>query len=246
MKITNQFKSILVFAGCVFPPTAALCQVQQTKSHFVVCIDPGHPSEVNSGYTVQNGTTETHVDWEVAMRLKKLLDAQGIRVVLTREIEHEVTRNKDRALIANGAHASLMIRLHCDAGASTGYALYYPDRQGTAQGKTGPSPQIINASEAAAGYLLEGIKPILQRHLVCGGIRGETKTLIGSKQGALTGSIFSQVPVVTMEMVVLSNPKDAAFAKTDAGQSLLAQAIAAGIAVYRLKATASLSATTLR
>src|SRR5689334_2011885 len=29
----------------------------------VVCIDPGHPSEVASGQNVQNGTSETHVDW---------------------------------------------------------------------------------------------------------------------------------------------------------------------------------------
>jgi len=38
----------------------------------VVCIDPGHPSEVNSGMTVQNGTTETHIDWVVAQQLQKL------------------------------------------------------------------------------------------------------------------------------------------------------------------------------
>jgi len=37
-----------------------------------------------------------------------------------------------------------------------------------------------------------------------GGVRGDSKTLIGSKQGALTGSIFSQVPIVTIEMVVLA------------------------------------------
>src|ERR1051326_938015 len=28
----------------------------------VICIDPGHPSEVNNGFAVQNGTTETHID----------------------------------------------------------------------------------------------------------------------------------------------------------------------------------------
>ena len=42
-----------------------------------VCIDPGHPSEVNSGNTVQNGTTETHIDWAVAKKLQKALISLG-------------------------------------------------------------------------------------------------------------------------------------------------------------------------
>jgi N-acetylmuramoyl-L-alanine amidase len=36
----------------------------------VVVIDPGHPSEVSSGATVQNGTTEVAVAWAVALRLR--------------------------------------------------------------------------------------------------------------------------------------------------------------------------------
>ncbi len=65
-----------------------------------------------------------------------------------------------------------------------------------------------------------------------GGVRGDSKTAIGSKQGALTGSVFSDVPVVLIEMVTLSNARDAAFIKQPAGQSLMAQAIAQGIARY--------------
>jgi N-acetylmuramoyl-L-alanine amidase len=98
----------------------------------VVCIDPGHPSEVNSGLTVQNGTTETHIDWVIAEKLQKLLVAQGVKVVMTKSSEKELVKNKERALIANRAGASLMIRLHCDSSPSSGFAVYYPDRQGTA------------------------------------------------------------------------------------------------------------------
>ena len=204
----------------------------QAQTSIVICIDPGHPSEVNSGYTVQNGTTETHVDWLVAVRLKTILESQGYTVVMTKNSEKELVKNKERALIANRAHANLMIRLHCDAGTSSGYALYYPDRQGTAQGKTGPTPDVISASKTAAESLLIGIEPALSGHLASGGVRGDSRTLIGSRQGALTGSIFSQVPVVTIEMLVLSNPKDAAFAKSKNGPEILAQAISKGIINY--------------
>ena len=65
-----------------------------------------------------------------------------------------------------------------------------------------------------------------------GEFAGDLKTLIGSRQGALTGSIFWQVPVVTIEMVVLSNAMDAKFIKSEAGQQNMAEAIAAGIKEY--------------
>src|SRR5882757_3738044 len=104
--------------------------VMAQKGHdpVVVCIDPGHPSEINSGLTVQNGTTETHVDWVVAKRLEKILSDHGFTVVMTKSKEGQLVRNKDRALFANKAGAALMVRLHCDTGSGKGYAVYYPDR----------------------------------------------------------------------------------------------------------------------
>jgi N-acetylmuramoyl-L-alanine amidase len=62
-----------------------------------------------------------------------------------------------------------------------------------------------------------------------GGVRGDSKTLVGSRQGALTGSIFSDIPVVLIEMVTLSNAHDARFIKSDEGKDLMARAIADGV-----------------
>ena len=200
-----------------------------TLSAFVVCIDPGHPSEVNSGKTVQNGTTETHIDWAVALKLRKELEVLGFTVVMTKSSENELVKNKDRAIAANHAKADLAVRLHCDSSPYTGYALYYPDRQGTAQGKTGPSPEVMKRSRSAAELLEKGMASVLSGSLKNGGVRGDSKTLIGSRQGALTGSIFSEVPVVTIEMVVLSNASDAEFIKTESGQQKMADAIAEGV-----------------
>jgi N-acetylmuramoyl-L-alanine amidase len=55
---------------------------------------------------------------------------------------------------------------------------------------------------------------------------------VGASQGALTFSIFSRIPTITIEMVVLSNKGDAAYIKTEAGQQKMAEAIAAGITAY--------------
>ena len=65
------------------------------------------------------------------------------------------------------------------------------------------------------------------------GVRTDYQTKVGREQGgALTGSIFSEVPVVTIEMVVLSNPDDAEFIKTEEGQRRMAESIADGVARF--------------
>ena len=204
------------------PPTSAQ----------VVCIDPGHASETSAGSVLQNGTTEVHIAWVVALKLKALLEADGARVVMTKQKEEEVVTNKDRALVANRAKAALMIRLHCDASDDSGYAVYSPDRQGTVQNVTGPSQEVIARSRLAAEAVHQGMASVLDGVLKDGGVRGDSKTFVGSKQGALTGSIFSQVPAVLVEMVVLSNKADAEFIKAEDGQRKMAQALAAGIKLY--------------
>ena len=197
----------------------------------VVCIDPGHPSEVASGRNVQNGTSEAHIDWVVATRLREALEARGYEVVLTKSSEEELVRNKDRALIANRARAALMIRLHCDASTERGFAVYYPDRQGKAKdGTTGPDRDVIEESRRAAEAIHAGLAEGLQGALNDNGVRTDYQTKVGRDQGgALTGSIFSEVPVVTIEMVVLSDAADAEFIKTEEGQRRMADAIADGV-----------------
>ena len=214
------------------PPPAA--KTADAPARTVVCIDPGHPSEVASGKNIQNGTSETHVDWAVASKLRDLLEARGYEVVLTKGAEDELVRNKDRALVANRARAALMIRLHCDASEERGYAVYYPDRQGRAKdGTTGPSQGVIDESRRAAEAVHGALADDLGGALNDNGVRTDMQTKVGREQGgALTGSIFSDVPVVTIEMVVLSSPQDAEFIKTEAGQQRMAEAIADGVARF--------------
>jgi N-acetylmuramoyl-L-alanine amidase len=196
-----------------------------------IVVDPGHPSETSGG-TVQHGVAEVHVAWLVALRLRDLLRADGYRVVLTKQREDEMVRNPDRARIANRAGAELMVRLHCDATNGSGYALYYPNRQGTVGGITGPSDTVIRKSRAAAAALHTGMSGVLGGRLRDGGLRGDSETYVGSRQGALTGSIFSEVPIVTIEMVVLGARTDAEFISGTEGQNLMAHAIAAGVRRY--------------
>jgi N-acetylmuramoyl-L-alanine amidase len=208
-------------------PTRAAQSIRST-----IVIDPGHPSEVSSGATMQNGTSEVHIAWQVAQRLAALLRAHGYTVVMTKGAERTNVSNVERARIGNAAKAALVVRLHCDDSPDSGYAIYHPDREGTAQGRTGPSAMVMRASAEAAESLHVSMSRLLAGKLKDGGVRGDSRTAIGEQQGALTGSIFSDVPVVLVEMVTLSNAHDAAFIKKPGGQSLMAQAIANGVARY--------------
>jgi N-acetylmuramoyl-L-alanine amidase len=193
-----------------------------------VVVDPGHPSETSGG-TVQHGVAEVHIAWLVALRLRDLLREAGYRVILTKQRENETVRNAERAGIANRAGAALMVRLHCDATNGSGFTLYYPNRRGNVGGVTGPSDTVMRQSRSAAEALHRGMAGVIGRRLRDGGIRGDSETYVGGRQGALTGSIFSRVPVVTIEMVVLGARSDAEFISHAEGQDLMARAIAAGV-----------------
>jgi N-acetylmuramoyl-L-alanine amidase len=195
----------------------------------VICVDPGHPSEISDGMQTQNGTTETHINWMVGEKLKGLLEKAGYRVVMTKQKEMQAVRNERRADIANRAGAKLTVRLHCDTGGGGGFRVFYPDAQGRHGKVVGPSPwvreQSHKAAEAMHGALLAGLKDDLKDV----GVAGDRKTAVGKKMGALIGSIHSKVPTVLIEMVFLNNPKNAEYIKSESGQQKMAEALAEGV-----------------
>ena len=200
---------------------------------FVICVDPGHASETSQGTESRDHKlTELHVNWVIAQRLDILLEADGATVVPTKTYERQVVTNRRRAEIANTAHARLFLRLHCDSGEQSGLATYYPDREGTRFGVTGPSPAVIADSHRAAQVFQPAVIAALDGALRDAGIKGDSKTGVGSRQGALTGSIFSHVPALTVEMCVLTNAHDYTFIRTPAGQEQMARALLAGVEAY--------------
>lgn len=193
----------------------------------VVCLDPGHPSEVGRG-TQGKKVTELQAVWDIAVLAKPLLEAKGIKVIMTKSSVDQMVKNKDRAETANRARADLMVRLHMDAAPSRGWGTYHPYQKGTVQGVTGPSQSVIFRSTLAAGAFHQGVLAVLKGKHPDRGLMNESKTAVGAKQGALTGSIFSKVPVVLVEMATLTIREDEVMAASQSGKKLLAQAVAAG------------------
>ncbi|MFA6092733.1 MAG: N-acetylmuramoyl-L-alanine amidase [Elusimicrobiota bacterium] len=212
----------------------------------LVCIDPGHPSPFSRGGAIGNGATETHINWAVALKLKKILEDDGIDVMMTKSSEGHEIDNRVRVLMINEAAekftgenangAALAVHLHCNSGPKKGFSIYYPDRKGRYTGVTGNEPDIgtigpdktiQKSSKRLAKTLHASMSSLLKGRLNDLGVMGDSKTLVGSRQGALTFSIFSKIPTVTIEMAVLSDKSDARFIKTEEGQQLMAEAIAA-------------------
>ncbi len=194
----------------------------------VICIDPGHPSEVGRG-THGKKYTEIQVVWKVAVLLKKRLEADGYKVVMTKSSEEEFVRNKKRAEIANKSGASLLLRLHCDAAPDHGFASYYPSQKGISEGTKGPSDSVLIASKSAANLFHPAVISNLDGLVPDRGLMTDLQTAVGHKQGALTGSIFSKVPVILVEMLVLTNPKDENVLTDKDGFNRLAEALEAGV-----------------
>jgi len=200
---------------------------------FCVCIDPGHPSEKNDGLTLTNGLREASVNWQIAVLLQRELQNDRISVVMTKKSEAEFVSNENRAAVANNARANLFLRLHADAGSSTGFTVYYPRKVGSIHGTTGPSAEVLRSSETAATLFHNAFVAALEGRLKDNGIKGDEETFIGGRQGALTGSIFSKVPTVLVEMVFLTNPADAEWIKQESNQILMAKALAVGVRAVR-------------
>lgn len=198
-------------------------------SRFVIAIDPGHPSETSNG-CAHHGVTELQICWDVALKLEQLIASEpDMLAIKTKPAVDTMVTNRQRAELANDASATIMVRLHCDSANGSGCTIYYPDKQGTVQGVTGPSEEIITQSRIAAECMQNGMSQILGTQLKLNPIKTDSVTFVGAKQGALTGSIFARVPAVVVEMVYLNNASDAAFIKAPEGQDLLARAMLAGI-----------------
>ncbi|HEX8310027.1 MAG TPA: N-acetylmuramoyl-L-alanine amidase [Chthoniobacteraceae bacterium] len=228
--LLRHFFAMAVLAATLLGTACSIAAEASPKGAFRVCIDPGHPSENNDGRALLNGTREVEVVWAVSLALQKLLEQDGYVVTMTKATLDEYVTNKRRAEIANEARADLMLRLHADSGGPSGFTIYYPRKPGRVHGVAGPAQAVIESSSKAANALHSAMASELREHLQDNGVKGDEQTYIGAKQGALTGSIYSQVPAVLIEMVNLAKPADAKWIRDPANQQAFARALFAGVA----------------
>lgn len=231
---------IEILISPLFAAPAASKEGNLPEALLTLVIDPGHPSEISNGATA-NGLREIDINWEIAQALAaKLANCQRLKVLINRQEKMKLMTNRERAEFANKVHAFLNLRLHCDYDCSSskgkcrsGFTIYYPDTQGTISGKRGPSEKVIADSRKAALAVHLGMAKRLAGILPDCGIKPDRATTVGAKTGgALIGSIYSEVPTITVEMIYLNNPNDAKFISSPEGKQAMVEALSEGVFEY--------------
>lgn len=80
----------------------------------LVCLDPGHDPGNRSNASPDKRYYEYEFAWDMALRVKELLEAQSVKVVLTKN-QKERKGLTERANVSNTVGADLFVSLHTNA-----------------------------------------------------------------------------------------------------------------------------------
>ena len=206
-----------------------------------VVIDPGHGGD-DAGVHGAGGTLEKQVTFEIARRLKSVLEARmGVRVVLTREDDRAVAPD-ERTSTANNAKGDLFVSLHMSSSpspATTGATVYFMrlDREGE-ETKREAGEQALTLPVLGGGTrVIETIRWDLAqaRHvdesgklanLLAAALEGHVPTMPQPVQSAPLRVLAGlNMPAVLFEMGYLTNADQEKRATGDEGRTVLVQAI---------------------
>ena len=203
----------------------------------VVCLDPGHaatPSDIDpgTGLNTQDWVNEPEMGivYDIALKTKAILEAHGITVVMTKNSAAEPVNLKQRAVIANAAHARMIVHIHADpaiAGPTTFYpgAAPYNWKANSETGRTAYiDPAVQVESEAAARRFHAPMAAYMRQATGAGdggmAIENRGATGTGNNGPIFSYDIWSEVPTFTLE-------NNLGFANSH--RQAIAEAIAAGI-----------------
>ena len=174
----------------------------------VIVLDAGHGGRDQG--TSSGDVLEKEINLKMAERIAKVLEAQDVKVLLTRTDDTKVGL-EDRAQYANGQEADIFVSIHCnycedDAGVN-GLECYY--REDSEGGKT-LAEQIVEVVSDGGDIVCRGTRTANFRVL--------TKT---------------DMPAALVEIGYLSNQGECAKLTEESYQELLAEKLAEGILSYR-------------
>lgn len=180
-----------------------------------------------TGTATDAGYSEAAFNWDVSLRLRTLLLAQGARVVMTRASNTGVGPCVNvRAAIGNRARADAVISIHADGGPASGrgfQVIYAPD-----VGDTAPiyAASLRFAHAMQASLLASAIFP--------------PSTYIGqdgySVRDDLAGLNLSTRPAIFVELGNMRNAIDAGIQTSAAARQRIAAALDAGLVRFLARA----------
>lgn len=210
----------------------------------VVGVDPGHngrnwadPSYIDrqiwngreyescntTGTQTDSGYTEAQFNWNVAVYLRRDLQAEGAKVVMTRDSNNGVGPCVNtRAFIINHAHANVAVSIHADGGPAggRGFAIMLPVADG-------PNDHVIHSSLVFAKMLRAKYRSItampVANYYASDGLE---------PRDDLAGQNLTTVPKVLIECGNMRNATDASILTRASFQRRAARAIAAAVTEF--------------
>lgn len=212
-----------------------------------VVLDPGHGG--NDPGSMAEGLTEKEITLDVAVKLKKLLEADGLEVVMTRGTDRYLTL-KDRAAIANSNGGDLFVAIHVNSipvAAERGVETYC-----AGEAESPLIEQLAGAENRESGYSLADFRKLLEG--VYAGVRqNESRQLAEAVQRNLFHSlrkvnprledrgvktapfvvlVATEMPGILAEVSCLSSEEDARLLKQEDYRLKIASALHQGIRAY--------------
>lgn len=179
----------------------------------LIVVDPGHGGSA-TGATA-GGYAEKNITLTIALKLRRVLEACGARVVLTRDRDRDVDLSA-RPALANSIHADLFVSIHNDAcshpGEASGTTTYYH--------MDDPS------SRALANCVQQAVAAV--SGLPNRGARSDSMLY----QHGLAVLRESKMPAILIEVAYLDNPIDRRKLIDPSFQERVAEALCRGLRVY--------------
>ena len=196
-------------------PAAISRQVPAGFGEYKDCDTTG--TETNAGYS------EHAFNWDVSLRVRALLEAHGVHVIMTRNSDGGVGPCVDeRARIGNQPGVAAVISIHADGADSTGHGFHVCEDSRQPNG-----PAVAAQSHA----LTVAVHDALLR------TSGMTvSSYLGSNgyypRSDLAGLNLAMVPATFLEIGNMRNSGDAAEQSSPDGRQRIAQSVADGILAW--------------
>ncbi len=197
-----------------------------------VVLDPGHGG-VEKGAASTYGN-EKNFTLDVAKQLKPMLEAQGLRVVMTRESDAQVPLPQ-RAKIANATRDSIFVSIHFNAAdtnsQATGFEIYSltprgaPSTQDNSMMAKFANMQVGSPVEAASLALSFSVYHSMLGHL--------PEFDRGIKRARFAVLRLTQIPAILVEGGFLTERQESRAIASREWRGKLAKAISTGIQNYR-------------
>lgn len=174
----------------------------------LIGIDPGHqyhanrdkeplaPGSSEMKKKVSSGTqgvktriNEYETNLIVALQLRDRLEAEGARVIMTRETNDVDISNVERALMMNEANVDIWLRVHCNGNSKRnvhGMSMYVRDSGPCAEESYAAGELLLEEMSAATGAKARGVH----------------------RSDSYSGNNWSERPCVLVEMGYMTNPEE--------------------------------------